>query len=245
MADNIFQNQGERSMASQFPVFSWRRFGGLSTVCIALGTGLLGPAAAHAQSLAVVVGKVQLVRGNTSVEATPNMRLQQGDVLKSDANGEALMRFDDGARIALRSGTEMEFKDLQTTGPLSTRQKTVRLIVGGLRYISGIATVRKNVIFITNDATVGIRGTDIELAVTEDALLDNNPGTYLKVNTGAAVLTATDGARVDVAPGEVAYGGEPDPTTRGAGTERRPAARKVPVATPGLFKPSSLDSLMR
>jgi OmpA-OmpF porin, OOP family len=104
--------------------------------------------------------------------------------------------------------------------------------------------VRQKVTFTTSTATIGIRGTDIEIVVSEEAVQDNNPGTYLKVNTGAAVLTAVDGAAVDVTPGEVAYGGEPELNTRGAGGVRRAAARKVQTAGVGLFKPSGIDRLM-
>jgi len=50
---------------------------------------------------------------------------------------------------------------------------------------------------------------------------------------------------VEVLPGEVAYGGEPELTARGVGGVRRSAARKVQVPSEGLFKPSSLDQQMQ
>jgi hypothetical protein len=215
-------------------------------LCTAVAASLLG-VAAQAATLRTVNGNVQVVRDGGVLPATKNMRLKKGDVLQSDpaspdagaaavaaAGGEALVRFDDGARLALRNGSSFEIEELQLKGPAATRQKIINLVKGSLRYISGIATVRQKVTFTTSTATIGIRGTDIEIVVSEEAVQDNNPGTYLKVNTGAAVLTATDGAAVDVASGEVAYGGEPELTTRGAGG----------VRGAGLFKPSGIDRLM-
>jgi ferric-dicitrate binding protein FerR (iron transport regulator) len=177
------------------------------------------------------------------------MRLQDGDILQStDASagaGEALVQLDDGARLALRYGSAFEVKQLPSKGAVAAGQTTVRVVKGGLRYISGKVKGGK-VAFETKTATIGVRGTDIEIVVTEEAVQGNNPGTYLKVNTGAAFLTAPDGAQVEVTPGEVAYGGEPDVTSRGIGGTRRAAARKVQIAKDaGLFKASSLDRLMR
>ncbi len=225
------------------------------TVLCAAAVACLLSAAAQAATLRTVNGKVQVVRDGTVLSATPSMRLKKGDVLQSDASspdtgagaaagGEALVRFDDGARLALRNGSSFELQELQLKGPTATRQKIINVLKGSLRYISGFATVQQKVTFTTSTATIGIRGTDIEIAVSEEAVQDNSPGTYLKVNTGAAVLTAVDGAAVEVAPGEVAYGGEPEVNTRGAGGVRRAAARKVQAAGAGLFKASSLDRLM-
>ena len=76
-------------------------------------------------------------------------------------------------------------------------------------------------------------------------MLDNNPGTYLKVSTGAVSITAPNGAVAEVLLGEVGYGGEPELICRGSGTVRRDAARRVQVPVEGLFKASSLGELMQ
>ncbi len=224
-----------------------------TAVCTAVLVLLAG--AAQSATLRTVRGSVEVVRDGVSLPAVKGQRLKKGDVLKSaaadptkpgsDNGGEALVRFDDGARMALRGGSTIELQQLQLAGPRQERQKMLSIITGALRYISGVATVRQKVSFVTNTATIGIRGTDIEIVVAPEAVDDNNPGTYLKVNTGAAVLTAPDGAKVDVAPGEVAYGGEPELTMRGKGGTRRASARKVDVAASGVFKASGLDKLMK
>jgi OmpA-OmpF porin, OOP family len=228
--------------------FAHRRIGAWAA---ALCVGLLMASTAQAAVLRSVRGEVEILRGSATLTAVAGQRLQQGDVLQSaptadgKPGGEALMRFDDGARMALRNGSAFELQALKLKGPSAARQKTVRIIKGSLRYISGKATVRQKVAFVTSTATIGIRGTDIEIAVSEEAVQDNNPGTYLKVNTGAAVLTASDGAAVDVTPGEVAYGGEPELVMRGKGGTRRASARKVQAVGADVFKASGLDKLMR
>ena len=139
----------------------------------------------------------------------------------------------------------MLVKTLKLKGAAATRQKTIRIVKGGLRYISGKATVRTRVAFETTTATIGIRGTDIEIAVSEDPVNTDPAGTYLKVNTGAATMAAVDGTQVDVDPGQVAFGGEPELVPRGVGGKRRPAARRVEDSVGGLFKTGLLDRLMR
>lgn len=200
---------------------------------------------AQAATFRAVQGQVTVLRDGETLLAKPGMRVNQGDEIASDEQAEALLNFEDGARLAVRASTTVQLSSLKLSGPVSSRQKTVRIVRGSLRYISGKATVRRKVAFETSTATIGIRGTDIEISVSEEAVQDNNPGTYLKVNTGAAVLTAPDGAAVDVTPGEVAYGGEAELQARGSGIPKRASARKVQALGATLFKASGLDALMK
>lgn len=207
------------------------------------------PAAGAATSLRAVDGDVNVHRGEQVTAGRNGTVLKEGDEVEAaEGASHAIIRFDDGARLAVRPGSRLVVKRLQMTGPTSKRQKTIRLVKGSLRYISGKATVRAGVAFETSTATIGIRGTDIEIAVLEEPRDDNPSGTYLKVNTGQATLQASDGEVVAVDPGEFAYGGEPELTPRGGNVKRRPAARKIEAAAaavPGLFRAGRLDALMR
>ena len=145
----------------------------------------------------------------------------------------------------MRSDSRVTFDQLIQKGELKKRKKTLRILKGGMRYVSGKATRKSQVAFVTDTVSIGIRGTDIEIAVATDNLSGNPAGTYLKVNTGQAVLVAQDGTQVEVDPGQVAFGTEPELTPRGAGGVRRPAARRVESALPGLFKAGGLDRLLR
>ncbi len=217
----------------------WTKWG-----CLAFAV-LTTVTAVQANSIRTVSGQVELVRSGKTLQAKEGMRVRQGDKIASKGQGEALLQFNDGARLALRTESSLQIKILGPESVDGPGQKTLKLLVGSLRYISGAATVRRKVSFQTNTATIGIRGTDIEITVSDEAVLDNNPGTYLKVNTGLAAITAPDGAQVEVAPGEVAYGGEPELTMRGAGGTRRASARKLQAGADRLFKASALDALMK
>lgn len=189
-------------------------------------------------------GSLQLQRGQAVLPVVVGTRLREGDAMVSAPGAEALVRFDDGARLALRASSTLHITALQLKGPRGKRHKALRIIQGGLRYISSKVSARHRVAFVTSTATIGIRGTDIEIAIADEAVNEDPSGTYLKVNTGAATLTAVDGTVVALDPGQVAFGGEPDLVPRGAGGTRRPAGRKVESAS-GLFKAGLMDKLMR
>ena len=210
--------------------------------CLAL---LLGSATGHAARVMAVRGDVAIQRGDTSLPAKIGSRLQEGDEFVSDGDGEAVVRFDDGARLALRAHSRLAVKTLQLKGPVTGRQKAIRVIKGGLRYISSKGSRRAQVAFETSTTTVGIRGTDIEIAVSEEPVGNDPAGTYLKVNSGSAVMVAIDGTQVAVDPGQEAFGGEPELVPRGSNAKPRPAARRVEVRTTGVFRGGLLDKLMK
>ena len=173
------------------------------------------------------------------------MQVKESHALLLSPNAEVLVQFDDGAKMVVRGDSQVLFRKLLEGGPVDSRQKTLQIIKGGLRYVSGLATLRRRVAFETLSATVGIRGTDIEIAVA-DAPLEGNPaGTYLKVNTGQAVLAGLDGAEVELSPGEVAFGAEPQPTPKGTRAIARPSTARVEVAPTSVFKSARLDSLLK
>ncbi len=208
---------------------------------------LLGIQSTWAAQLVKVQGVVQVSRGGQVLSSFEGQRLQEGDVVDTSQDSETLIRFDDGARLVVRAESNISLNQLKLKGPVTNRQKTVKIVKGALRYVSAKATVRRKVAFITPTSTIGIRGTDIEILVAQEVVQDNNPGTYLKVNTGIAQITAPDGAAEVVNPGEVAYGGEPELQARGGGPKRA-SARKVVVQADGLgraFRASSLDALLK
>lgn len=211
--------------------------------------GLLPATHVLAARVTALNGLVQILRGERLLPAVVGSRLRVGDEFVSEgADSEALVRFDDGARMALRSDSRLQVTALQLRGAAEVRQKTLKIIQGGLRYISGRRTLKSTVTFQTTTATIGIRGTDIEIAVSEDPVNNDPAGTYLKVNSGVAIMEATDGTQVDVDAGQIAFGGLPEVVPRGPGGTRRPAARKVEAAVGaagGLFKTGTLDRLLK
>lgn len=221
----------------------------LNAALLAALLSLLPATDALAARVTALNGLVQILRGERLLPAVVGSRLRVGDEFVTEGAGsEALVRFDDGARMALRADSRLQVTALQMRGAAEVRQKTLKLIQGGLRYISGLRTLKSSVAFQTTTATIGIRGTDIEIAVSEDPVNNDPAGTYLKVNAGVAVMEATDGTTVDVDAGQIAFGGLPEVVPRGPGRIRRPAARKVEAAVGavgGLFKTGALDRLLK
>lgn len=221
----------------------------LNAALLAALLSLLPATDALAARVTALNGLVQILRGERLLPAVVGSRLRVGDEFVTEGAGsEALVRFDDGARMALRADSRLQVTALQMRGAAEVRQKTLKLIQGGLRYISGLRTLKSSVAFQTTTATIGIRGTDIEIAVSEDPVNNDPAGTYLKVNAGVAVMEATDGTTVDVDAGQIAFGGLPEVVPRGSGGIRRPAARKVEAAVGavgGLFKTGALDRLLK
>ncbi len=210
--------------------------------------GLLPATQALAARVTALNGLVQILRGERLLPAVIGSRLRVGDEFVSEGDAEALVRFDDGARMALRGDSRLQVTALKLKGPAEARQKTIKILKGGLRYISGRRTLKSSVAFQTSTATIGIRGTDIEIAVSEDPVNNDPAGTYLKVNSGIANMEATDGTQVEVDAGQIAFGGLPEVVPRGPGGTRRPAARKVEAAVGavgGLFKTGALDRLLK
>ncbi len=199
---------------------------------------------ARAATVQAVTGTVQLQRGQVLQPLAPGKRLREGDELVSFAGGEALIRFDDGARVALRAESTLLFKELQTRDNTLSKD-VINLIEGGLRYISGRLTARQRVSFVTTTATIGIRGTDLEIALVPEPINEATAGTYLRVNTGSATLKAADDTQVDVDAGNVAVGADPEFMTKNFDDKAAPAARKMFEPLGGVFKPGHLDKLMR
>lgn len=213
------------------------------TACVIAAVFSLTALQVQAATVQAVAGEVQLERKSKASPVSKGVRFQEGDQISSSMSSEILVKFDDGAQLALRPDSAFVLEKLAIKGASTKGQKTINLIKGGLRYISGKKTVRKNVLFITNTAAVGIRGTDIEISLTAEASAEVPSGTYLRVNTGNAYLQTADGANVSPQAGEMAFGGLPELMPRGLDGRRRPAAQivKTPV---DVFAKGSLDQLM-
>ena len=139
---------------------------------------------ALAANILAVNGQAQLISAQPPTLVVVGMLVKESDALLLSPNAEVLVQFDDGAKMVVRGDSQVLFRKLVENGLLDARQKTLQIIKGGLRYLSGALTIRKRVAFETLSATVGIRGTDIEIAVS-DAPVEGNPaGTYLELNTG-------------------------------------------------------------
>ena len=201
--------------------------------------------AALAATVLAVNGQAQLIRLQQFSSVIVGTQVLESDALLLAPDAEVLVQFDDGAKMVVRGDSQLLFRKLVEAGAVEVRQKTLQIIKGGLRYLSGVLTIRKKVAFETASATVGIRGTDLEIAVSDMPVAGNPAGTYLKVNTGQAVLAGLDGGEVELNRGEVAFGAEPQLTPRGTRAIARPSAARIEVIPPSVFKSAQLDSFLK
>lgn len=211
---------------------------------VAVAALLLASAAAQAAIVIALRGEASVQRGQQTITLREGATLEDSDELVTSPGAEVLVQFDDEARMVVRSESRVEFKQLLRKEELQRQQK-INVAKGALRYLSGALTDRKQVVFTSPHATIGIRGTDIEILMGPAPAGANPPGTYLKVNTGLAVLTGLDGTSIELTPGEVALALEAELSRAGVRSIRRPSARKVEVVPADLFRAGALDSLLR
>jgi hypothetical protein len=199
-----------------------------------------------ANTVSAVAGDVQILRAGASQPAAVGAALQAGDELVSADGAEAVVRFQDGGRMAVRSGSRVHLRELPPPGSAPTAGKLVTLVKGALRFVSSALPGAQSTRFETSTATIGIRGTDIEIVISETPVANEPPGTLLRVRTGLAFIRGSDGTEADVRPGQVAFGGEPDPPTRSIGARQRPGARLVatPSRAASAFSAGRLDDAL-
>ncbi|MGH7186447.1 MAG: OmpA family protein, partial [Pseudomonadota bacterium] len=154
-------------------------------------------------------GSFSLRRKDAAIPAQAGTRLQEGDVLSTPAGSSALVKLDDGASLLVRSETELKITRLKLIGEPGSFGQTFELLGGAIRYVSGSLGKSRpdGIAFRTNAATIGIRGTDFDIVHTAQPIGSQDPGTYVKVNSGAVSVGGLDGSTVQVAKDEQAYAG--------------------------------------
>jgi hypothetical protein len=212
-----------------------------SLLRIAASLLLLGPCAGHAAELIATRGDVQVQRDRVTLASERGTQLRTGDVIVTAPGADAVVRLDDGGRLAVRPDATVQLARLADPAPGGSREEAIRLVRGALRYVSSVLAQKNAVRFDTITASVGIRGTDIEISFADLPVRGGGPGTYLKVNTGAATLTALDGSAVPVEAGQVAYGAVSTAATRAFG----PLGRRLETVPPNAFPAGGLDDELR
>ena len=154
------------------------------------------------QGTAYVVG----ASGQKALAA--NAEVFQGDQINTSAEAELLLRMTDGTVIAMRPNSNLIVSEYHFDKNDSNNDNVfIRLLKGGLRTVTG-AIGKKNpqkVHFTTPTATVGIRGTDFELAVVDENKKEAEAGTYNKVYQGTTYIENSQGKRVDVNANQAAF----------------------------------------
>ena len=190
-----------------------------------------------------VLGEPRVIRTNVSTLLTKGFHLREGDKIFTSAATSALVKLADGAQFLVRSNSSVGLTEIVQFGEPSTWKHTIDLAVGAFRYVTGAVghSRPKSVAFNTPTATIGIRGTDVEVAYTLKTRSLKESGTYVKVNKGEVQLGGLDDSIVTLTINEQAFASAAGSTLRG-GT-RTPAARKL-TSVPNIFTENSLDQIV-
>ena len=151
-------------------------------------------------SLAADAGAVQQVTGSVTItgadnvtrKATAKEKIQPGDTITTEAKSETLIKLADDSTVALRPNTRFQFTEFKYD-KAPTDSSIVTLLRGTARMVTGligrrnVASVRVN----TTTATIGIRGTDFEVAVIPEDTPDARAGVYDYVRDGATNIRLT------------------------------------------------------
>lgn len=176
-----------------------------------LCAGLLAAGPSRAQSgpeagtIERISGTVVVIAGGTTRVARQGERLLVGEVLATEPGAEALVRFRDESTLALRPATQVTIADLRYQDK-DDDIFVANLLKGALRSVSGLLGKNRprGVIFRTPTATVGIRGTDFEIAIVPDGERDR-AGIYNYVHDGRTNIEIASGQNLDVSPEQTGF----------------------------------------
>jgi hypothetical protein len=166
-------------------------------------------------SAAELAGIVERMQGSAQIISLSSQKalqvkseVLQGDQITTASDAEILLRMTDGTALAIRPNTNLIVSEYRFDPKDSDNDHFImKLVKGGLRTITG-AIGKKNphkVRFNTPTATIGIRGTDFEVAVLDQTKNNAEAGTYNKVFQGATFLENNQGNRVEVGPNQAAF----------------------------------------
>lgn len=120
-------------------------------------------------SIKNVSGSAAVLRGAERLAAAPGLRLFQGDILETGADGslglilrdDSLLSLGPSSRIALE-----KFVFVPSEGKLGLRARVLR---GTMAFLSGLITrlAPESTTFVTPVATIGVRGTRFAVLVAE------------------------------------------------------------------------------
>jgi OmpA-OmpF porin, OOP family len=198
---------------------------------------------ASAGTVMQVRGEVTVIRAGGSVKLAEGDNIREGDTISTPVGASVLLQLSDDAKLLVRAGTTVRLTQIVNDGPVEKRSQFIELTLGALRYVTGaLGKLQPQAVrFKTPTASVGIRGTDIDIVYTIATRSLQPAGTYVRVNTGAVDLNGSDGSVVALNMNEQATAAPEGPRLRGGG--RGPAAKKLeqPVT---LFQADELDSLL-
>ena len=171
------------------------------------------PAAQKAGEVTKLVGRATAATQEGDIRALQNSSpVNAGETVVTHPSSFMRMKLTDGGFVVLRPNTRFQIKDYQYAENASTNRSVISLLKGGFRAVTGLIGKRNHasVSFLTAVATIGIRGTDLEVLDCSDGCPDApgtaNQGLYFKVHDGGIAVDGQefkDGTAGFKAPGSV------------------------------------------
>jgi len=171
----------------------------------------------HAQEVGrsiIVIGDAWVLYGNNKTKLTPGHILRQSDIIVTGKRGRVRLSMSDGSRVYISPRTRISLKQYATKG--STLIARFDMFWGKARFwVKKLATRKSRFNVHTTTAVIGVRGTDYKVSIpipkNADSMafdpqlsLDGLPPapTNVSLESGAVVVTGSDGSQQTLAPGE-------------------------------------------
>lgn len=149
--------------------------------------------AAPIAHLSRITGYVTVSTAQTPAKSASNgMGIENGAVVTTGTNGQAVIKFQDGQVVALQSKSVFRVNDYQFNQAAPEKgQSFLALLQGGARIVTGLIGTnnRGGWKLALPTATAGIRGTDFLALIRE-------PSSYFKVKAGSISSTNGGGTAV-------------------------------------------------
>jgi hypothetical protein len=113
------------------------------------------------------LGEVEIARSGATIQAEPNLKLYEGDVVRTGPHGKVGLILEDDTVISLGQNSRLAIEHFTFQPSEKRLSLVVRLFQGTASFICGqIARLAPNSVHIeTPHATVGVRGTHVLLRV--------------------------------------------------------------------------------
>ena len=164
--------------------------------------------AADAGTIEKLNGKV-IITSADNVEriASVRDRIQAGETVSTEAKSETMVKMADESTILLRPNTRFQITDYKYD-KAAADSSVMTLLRGTMRMVTGLIGKRRpsNVRVNTLTATIGVRGTDFEVAVIPEDTPEARAGVYDFVHDGATNIKLTQMDReLDVKKNQTAF----------------------------------------
>jgi hypothetical protein len=159
-----------------------------------------------ASLMAQEAGKIMRVTGKATVSSASNQTkeaakddvINAGDTITSSKESQVLIRMKDNSSLLVRADSKIKITAFQFENKPTDNTKTT-VLAGTLRAVSGSIGKGQpdNVKYEAGTATIGIRGTDFEIAIVEEGAKDR-AGIYNYVYDGETVMALNSGEKANI-----------------------------------------------